>query len=811
MNEIELLVEKIYNGEEFNSKDIEFIKNNIDTFLSREDYVDILYAIGDNDFIKNLVLDRKVNNQQLIATLCIEENDMTFFEQIVNDNIFTNPIYIAMFLEENRMEKYALQIIKDWNGNDETKNEIEQLIHMLGDCNDVEFKDCLDSIYFYLNIQNEVDLSKVDNLVRSIFEKNYIVTLDFTVENSKTSMVDKLKDEDIDTYEDFLAYVFNNFHIDSFNGGRLVDKIKLFPNFKEQFSTDSTALTVFQQEILYFLKNYIDFSYENNQELFYKIVSQSIYDLPMDANNNSSGNANSSSLEFTSEAVAINNYLYNQSCHNLLNICNNDIMKSKNSGEDISEKIDKLQNLIFSICIWNDLSGKAIVELIKMLNFESMEEIQMYNSDRQLSKYSTIVLAIMRIKEVSCKLSIADSIDLVNSTQNIACIDIFIDLIGKIDSKLVEKYNNDLAYAIINTNNPTYILEQYENGLINFDYFKAKIYELQKLSQNTIVAKLEDTSSNLCEFDKVQLILQLTDKDLIKKYIEESDFSPKYMKTLFFVLDDEEYVENYIKSNENLDIHLKYLLLSEVLTDKTMYNEFCQHMVSVSSLSEIDLQKLIDSEECKYIQICDNNRDVNGILGTYEIYTKEKMIEILQKVNGLLENIPYSENENIIDETIIFKKVYESYVRNTLYDEIAVKDEMSDNWRRQVSCRSFSGCILKGLAVCSGDAFCLKNLLAMRGIKAYTTRGTGKVFEAGHAWNTIRLGGIYYKFDGTSERDNTLKTGILSLKSIKREHGQNDDYGEIYKIRQSIDAIIDEEKQNSGKKRVDTFEDYEHS
>lgn len=115
--------------------------------------------------------------------------------------------------------------------------------------------------------------------------------------------------------------------------------------------------------------------------------------------------------------------------------------------------------------------------------------------------------------------------------------------------------------------------------------------------------------------------------------------------------------------------------------------------------------------------------------------------------------------------------------------------------------RSLGGGILDGLAVCSGDALCLKNLLALRGVEAYITGGSDRNFEAGHAWNTIRLGENYYKFDGTAERDNTLKTGALSLKSIKKEHSENDDYKNIFEIEQSFDL----KRNNSvSKKRIVT-------
>ena len=61
----------------------------------------------------------------------------------------------------------------------------------------------------------------------------------------------------------------------------------------------------------------------------------------------------------------------------------------------------------------------------------------------------------------------------------------------------------------------------------------------------------------------------------------------------------------------------------------------------------------------------------------------------------------------------------------------------------------------------------------------------------------------YYKFDGTAERTNTRENGILDLRGIRKEHGQTDEYSDTYRIKQSTQAVLDEEKQKVGRKKID--------
>ena len=79
MDMIETLERKITDGEEFNEMDVAFIKENIDMILSRDNYLEYLFPINDLDFLKSLVLEKRVANQDFIASLCYELQDDSFF------------------------------------------------------------------------------------------------------------------------------------------------------------------------------------------------------------------------------------------------------------------------------------------------------------------------------------------------------------------------------------------------------------------------------------------------------------------------------------------------------------------------------------------------------------------------------------------------------------------------------------------------------------------------------------------------------------------------------------------------------------
>lgn len=198
-------------------------------------------------------------------------------------------------------------------------------------------------------------------------------------------------------------------------------------------------------------------------------------------------------------------------------------------------------------------------------------------------------------------------------------------------------------------------------------------------------------------------------------------------------------------------------------------------------------------------------------------YNKDEFNELssqtyLNFVGIIFDMCNFEYNEDISDVLFCAKsKILElQYANDENAEEFKAKYR---EWITQIlqnRCRSLGGAILDGLAVCSGDAFGLKNLLAMRGIKAYVTHGEIKSLnDDGHAWNTIRLGGNYYKFDGTVEREDTLKNGTLSLQAVKKEHGINDDYNNMFAVRQSYEAIYDEQSSKQGKRKDSLAQEFD--
>jgi len=798
MDMIETLERKITDGEEFNEMDVAFIKENIDMILSRDNYLEYLFPINDLDFLKSLVLEKRVANQDFIASLCYELQDDSFFEHIINENIFVNPTYIALYLEDRKhIGRYAIDCINNWDGNQEHQNEIENMILRLSKCNDIELRDCLDAILIYSQKNENIDVYRTTILINGIFNTALI---DNSINSSETNNLGiNISDADIDLYESYIAYFMNHYTVDELYAYETLRNLVNFPYFKEQ----SEDIRPLMKEVVYYFTNKVDLSQTDNQLLLSQTIQNFWNEMDVDIK---------ARLETMDELVNTTSFLNSEVYCQLLNACHSKLQFSKNN--DLGEDREHFQNIITTLLVNNEqLDSPSMVEIIKLLRTDSIEDCMRDNHEGKISEYASKVLAILSQVELAKRIDFSDQIELVSSTSNVVVVKQYLELMDRINNIMKSRnseydfyqmHNGSIAMAVINTYDNEFILEQYKKGVIDFEKFMPTIIKAQNLSQEEIISKLEDTNAKLSELDRVALIRMIQDGELMKKYIEVSDFSPKSMARLILSTKDESYIESYINEHEDIDIHLKHLLASS-LSDKTIMNEMNAQMIRVSNLSEINLNELMNNNQCKYIQIADSDRDVNSAyLGMEEIYTKEQMIKIIEKAEELLKDIPYSNGGDLIEDTIILKKIYEKYANSSEYDKDAIKDEMEDDWRRQVKCRNFEGGILEGLAVCSGDAFCLKNLLAMRGIKAYATLGDNKdISKDGHAWNTIRLGENYYKFDGTAERTNTRENGILDLRGIRKEHGQTDEYSDTFRIKQSTQAVLDEEKQKVGRKKID--------
>ena len=68
------------------------------------------------------------------------------------------------------------------------------------------------------------------------------------------------------------------------------------------------------------------------------------------------------------------------------------------------------------------------------------------------------------------------------------------------------------------------------------------------------------------------------------------------------------------------------------------------------------------------------------------------------------------------------------------------------------------GPLLYGTGVCSGDAWALKNVLMCLGIECrYIGASNVNPKEWGHAWNQVKLDGIWYNIDLTWDRDRIVE------------------------------------------------------
>lgn len=129
-----------------------------------------------------------------------------------------------------------------------------------------------------------------------------------------------------------------------------------------------------------------------------------------------------------------------------------------------------------------------------------------------------------------------------------------------------------------------------------------------------------------------------------------------------------------------------------------------------------------------------------------EPYSLESYEQIRRKIDELVEGIDIN-----LPEKERFAEVYRRISQGIVYDVVAAypsnKDEEKYEESEITDCRNLKNGLLKRKCVCAGYADILRNALAMVGIEAQYV--SGKASGEAHAWNKVKLDGIWYNTDLT--------------------------------------------------------------
>lgn len=182
--------------------------------------------------------------------------------------------------------------------------------------------------------------------------------------------------------------------------------------------------------------------------------------------------------------------------------------------------------------------------------------------------------------------------------------------------------------------------------------------------------------------------------------------------------------------------------------------------MEIKSTADITLEELqrLSLEKGKEVIVISGSEN-----GRYSI---DEFISIKKAILEFLKDVPKKDPNDPDSEKKIFSYIYTKIAYNIKYDELASEyselvgygREMTEDYVKRAS--NLCGAILNGKALCSGYAETLRNLLAEMGIEAKcigggsSTKGEAKEKNMdSHAWNQVKLDGVWYHCDITNDAD----------------------------------------------------------
>lgn len=201
--------------------------------------------------------------------------------------------------------------------------------------------------------------------------------------------------------------------------------------------------------------------------------------------------------------------------------------------------------------------------------------------------------------------------------------------------------------------------------------------------------------------------------------------------------------------------------------------------MEIQSTAEISIETLND-------MIADNHEfDVTMIPSSNYPYKKKydvfEMLRIKREMQKFLDGCPYRDPNNPASDIEIFAYIYIKLAHMVEYDDLArdIKTKASDVFKMYSSDYVSESASLKGpmcnhYAICSGFAEALRNLLAEKGIEAKYMSGKTKPQEGSneqkaHAWNQVKLSGLWYNCDITCDRSFIVQ-GLVAPNFLKSNY-----------------------------------------
>lgn len=261
--------------------------------------------------------------------------------------------------------------------------------------------------------------------------------------------------------------------------------------------------------------------------------------------------------------------------------------------------------------------------------------------------------------------------------------------------------------------------------------------------ENFVKENLEGLNNADIEWAEIE---KLYSGECCLKLLSNSNIKQK--KGEVFHLD---FVSPYIDVMELLEVAKKYKISCD-LTIRSCNDLPLSIIKILQNKSGIDIKKIkfkdYDSDEFQEQQLytLQEYMDCRSII--------DAIIKDIEVDAGVLGNNDPNREKKICG--LVIRKHANMSAYNFEYYEKSDKDQQSEEEDKING--TMIGPLLYGTGVCSGDAWALKNVLMCLGIECrYIGAPNVNPKEFGHAWNQVKLDGIWYNIDLTWDRDRIVE------------------------------------------------------
>ena len=193
--------------------------------------------------------------------------------------------------------------------------------------------------------------------------------------------------------------------------------------------------------------------------------------------------------------------------------------------------------------------------------------------------------------------------------------------------------------------------------------------------------------------------------------------------------------------------------------------------MKIASTAEISIETLNDIIAEYYDEQITIQSDTHYKRGkTYDVF---EMLTIKRAIEEFLKGCPNKTRYNNVTDKDIFTYIYVKLALSVEYDDLAKDVNHANPTFKKLyagdyldTASGLDGALISKVALCSVFAETLRNLLAEKGIEAKYMSGMarptpGVADTPSHAWNQVKLDGVWYNCDVTHDRS-FIKEGLVA-------------------------------------------------